>query len=189
LILESADAALARGARIYGEIAGYAITNEGYNLTAPRPNGSGMALTMRHALRHSGVTANEVDYINAHGTSTVQNDMYETMAVKDVFGERAYDIPVSSLKSMIGHTAGACGAIAAAITAKSLEEGVVTPTINYVADPALDLDYVPNVSRPHESRVALTNSFGFGGCNATIVLRRFEPDSQTPAGREKVCAS
>lgn len=189
LILEAADAALARGAKIYGEIAGYAITNEGYNLTSPRPEGAGMALTMTQALQQAGVAIDEVDYINAHGTSTVQNDKYETMAVKTVFGERAYQIPISSCKSMIGHTAGACGAVEAVITAKTLQHDMLTPTINYDPDPELDLDYVPNVARPHPSRVALTNAFGFGGCNATIVMRKFDSESLAPASQEKACAS
>jgi 3-oxoacyl-[acyl-carrier-protein] synthase II len=133
-----------------------------------------MAKTMRAALKNAGITEGSVDYINAHGSSTRLNDKCETMAIKDVFGRRAYDIPISSAKSMIGHTAAACGAVEAVITVLSLANRVLTPTMNYTRDPALDLDYVPNARREREVNVALSNSFGFGGCNATLVLQRYE---------------
>jgi 3-oxoacyl-[acyl-carrier-protein] synthase II len=176
IILESEQSAKARGATIFAEVAGYAITGEAYNIMAPMVDGEGMAFTMEKALRHAGVSKDEVDYINAHGTSTELNDRYETLAIKKVFGERAYGIPVSSTKSMLGHTIGAAGAIESVVTAMSIKHGVVTPTINYdEPDPELDLDYVPNRSRPHNIRAAISNSFGFGGHNATIVFRKY-PD-------------
>lgn len=171
LVLEVEASARARGAIIFAELAGHAMTNEAFNLMSNRPDGAGMAQTMRLALQSAGVAPDDVDSINAHGTSTVQNDRYETQAIRQVFGTRASRIPVSAAKSMIGHTAGACGAVEAVITVLSLSRGVVTPTINYTPDPELDLDYVPNASRRHVSRVALSNSFGFGGCNASLVFR------------------
>lgn len=174
LVLEAADEAVARGATIYAEIAGYAITNDGYNLMSPRPDAAGMRQSMLQALRSAAIAPEHVSFINAHGTSTVQNDKLETLAIKQVFGERAYQIPVSSAKSMIGHTAGACGALEAVITLLSMHDGIITPTINYCPDPELDLDYVPDRSRPHECRVAISNSFGFGGCNGSLVMRKYE---------------
>jgi 3-oxoacyl-[acyl-carrier-protein] synthase II len=174
VILESEEHALQRKAQILCELAGYAITSEGYNIMAPMKDGEGMAATMEKALINAGVEKNEVDYINAHGTSTELNDRYETMAIKKVFGEKAYSIPVSSSKSMIGHTIGAAGAIEGIITILSLNKNIITPTINYYdPDPDLDLDYVPNISRPKDLRVALSNSFGFGGHNATLVFRKY----------------
>lgn len=173
LVIESEESALARGATIYGEIAGYAMTSEAYNIMAPRPHGVGMAKTMRLALVTADVGGDEIGYINAHGSSTPLGDRYETEAIKDVFGEAAYRIPVSSVKSMIGHTAGACGAIEAAVTMMSLQTGMLTPTINHTPDPDLDLDYVPNKARQHRTEVALSNAFAFGGCNATLVLRAY----------------
>jgi 3-oxoacyl-[acyl-carrier-protein] synthase II len=174
LVLESEQSAHARGATIYAELLGYAMTSEAHNIMAPRPDGVGMAKTIRAALHHAGIRPECVDYINAHGTSTPQNDKCETMAVKAVFGGLAYRIPVSSAKSMIGHTAGACGAIEAVITIMTIRTGILTPTINYIADPELDLDYVPNHARQGNVNVAISNLFGFGGCNATLVLRRYE---------------
>jgi len=174
LILESEDHALKRNAQIHCEIAGYALTSEGYNIMAPMKDGEGMAATIEKALQNAGVDKNEVDYINAHGTSTELNDRYETLAIKRVFGEKAYHIPVSSSKSMIGHTIGAAGAIEGIITVLSLKNNTLTPTINYTdPDPDLDLDYVPNVSRQKDIRIALSNSFGFGGHNATLVFRKY----------------
>jgi len=172
MVLESEASALARGARIYAEVAGSAMTNEAYNIMGPRPEGAGMARTMQCALSHAEVTPDEVGYINAHGTSTQQNDKLETMAIKQVFGARAQRIPVSSSKSMIGHTAAACGAVEAVITALSLDRGILPPTINYASDPELDLDYIPNAARRQDTKIAVSNSFGFGGCNASLVLRR-----------------
>ncbi len=173
LVLESEESATARGATIYAEVAGYALTSEAYNIMAPRPGGVGMAKTMRMALANAGITKDHVAYINAHASSTPLGDKYETLAIKDVFGDLAYGIPVSSAKSMIGHTAGACGAIEAAITVMSIRHGLLTPTINYTPDPELDLDYVPNDARKCAVGVALSNAFAFGGCNATLVLRNY----------------
>lgn len=174
LLLESEESAIARGARIHAEMAGYALTSEAYNIMAPRNGGDGMAKTMALSLRHAGIRPDEVDYINAHGTSTLLNDLYETMAIKKVFGARAGSVPVSSMKSMIGHTIAAAGAIEAAATVMSIEHGTVTPTINYDnPDPDCDLDYVPNNSREQKIDVAISNSFAFGGHNATIVLKKY----------------
>ena len=173
MILESEESAIKRNAEIFAEFAGYALTSEAYNIMAPKKDGEGMCETMRLALAGSGVKPSDVDYINAHGTSTNLNDLYETMAVKRLFGDRAHEIPVSSAKSMIGHTIAAAGAIEAAITAMSIRHQLITPTINYdVPDPDLDLDYVPNNSRSHKINVAISNSFAFGGHNATIVLKK-----------------
>ncbi len=174
VILESEKHALDRNAALYCELAGYGLTSEGYNIMAPMKDGEGMAATMVKALQNAGVGTHEVDYINAHGTSTELNDRYETMAIKKVFGERAYDIPVTSSKSMIGHTIGAAGAIEAIITILSIKNKTLTPTINYTdPDPDLDLDYVPNKSRPMDIHIALNNSFGFVGHNATLVFRKY----------------
>jgi 3-oxoacyl-[acyl-carrier-protein] synthase II len=174
VILESEESAQSRNAEILAEMSGYALTSEAYNIMAPEKDGEGMAETMRQALQHAGMVPDDVDYINAHGTSTTLNDKYETMAIKRVFGQRAYSIPVSSSKSMIGHTIAAAGAIEASITVLSIRDRIVTPTINYdMPDPELDLDYVPNNSRHHEINVALSNSFAFGGHNAAIVIRKY----------------
>lgn len=173
LILESKNHALARNAAIHAEIAGYALTSEGYNIMAPMKDGEGMAQTMEMAIKNAGIAKNEVGYINAHGTSTELNDRYETMAIKKVFGELASQVPVSSSKSMLGHTIGAAGAIEAIITAQSLKYGILPPTINYLQpDPDLDLDFVPNEARKKDIRIALSNSFGFGGHNATLVIKK-----------------
>jgi 3-oxoacyl-[acyl-carrier-protein] synthase II len=175
LVLESETSARKRNTEIYAEVAGYAFTSEGYNIMAPMKDGEGMAVTMEKALLNARVQKDEVDYINAHGTSTELNDKYETMAIKRVFGDRAYQIPVSSSKSMIGHTIGAAGAIESIITIMSIGNGILTPTINLdFPDPELDLDYVPNVCREKEINVALSNSFGFGGHNATLVFRKYQ---------------
>ena len=174
LILESETSAKSRGAEIHAEIAGYAVTSEGYNIMAPMKDGEGMAVTMEKALINAGVDKAEVGYINAHGTSTELNDRYETLAIKRVFGDQAYRIPVSSSKSMIGHTIGAAGAIEGIITILSLEHGILPPTINLDhPDPDLDLDYIPNRSREKSIHIALSNSFGFGGHNATLVFRKY----------------
>jgi 3-oxoacyl-[acyl-carrier-protein] synthase II len=174
MILESESLAKKRNAFIYAEVSGFAITSESYNIMAPMKDGEGMAYTMEKAIRHAGIYKEEVDYINAHGTSTELNDRYETMAIKKVFGEHAYHIPVSSSKSMIGHTIGAAGAIEGIITIMSIKNSILTPTINLdLPDPDLDLDYVPNQAREKEVNVALSNSFGFGGHNATLVFRKY----------------
>ncbi|MEI6883205.1 MAG: beta-ketoacyl-[acyl-carrier-protein] synthase family protein [Bacteroidota bacterium] len=175
VILESEEHAIKRNAEIYCELAGYGLTSEGYNIMAPMKDGEGMAATIEKAIQNAGIEKHEVDYINAHGTSTELNDRYETMAIKKVFGDLAYNIPVSSSKSMIGHTIGAAGAIEAVICILSIRNDIITPTINYYdPDPELDLDYVPNHSRPKQVRVALSNSFGFGGHNATLVFRKYQ---------------
>ena len=175
VVLESEESAKARGAKIYCELAGAAMCGEAYNLTAPKTNGTGMAESMRKALDNAGISPDAVDYINAHGTSTGLNDLYETMAVKEVFGKRAYDIPMSSVKASIGHTLGAGGALEAIACIKAIKTGIVPPTIHYdTPDPELDLNYVPNKPQEHKVDVAISNSFGFGGHNATLVLRRYE---------------
>jgi len=174
LVLESEESAKARGAKIYAELVNYAFNNESYNIMAPKPDGEGMAETMELALKYAEVPKEDVNYINAHGTSTMLNDMYETMAIKKVFGERAYQIPVSSTKSMTGHTIGAAGAIEGVITVLAMHDGIIPPTINYdEPDPELDLDYVPNKARKQNIKVALSNSFAFGGHNATLVFRQY----------------
>jgi 3-oxoacyl-[acyl-carrier-protein] synthase II len=174
MILESEESAKKRKANIYGELAGYALTTEGYNIMAPKKDGEGMAETMEKALIDTGIDKSEVDYISAHGTSTMLNDLYETMAIKKVFGEHVANIAVSSQKSMIGHTVGAAGVIEGIVSVLSIKNKILTPTINLdKPDPDLDLDYVPNQSRKSEVRVALSNSFAFGGHNATLVFREF----------------
>jgi 3-oxoacyl-[acyl-carrier-protein] synthase II len=175
LILEELEHARARGARIYAEVIGYGYNADAYHITAPAPDGEGFARCMRMALKDAGISPDEVDYINAHGTSTKLNDYSETLAIKDVFGDRAKKIPVSSIKSMIGHLLGAAGAVEAVVSILSLRDQICPPTINYEEpDPECDLDYVPNVARKQAMNVALSNSFGFGGTNATLVFRRFE---------------
>ena len=173
LILESEESARSRGADIHAELLGYALTTEAYNIMSPQKDGVGMAKTMELALKNSGVNKEEVDYINAHGTSTGLNDKYETMAIKRVFGDLAYRIPVSSSKSMIGHTISAAGGVEAAITIMSMKTGIITPTINYNPDPELDLDYVPNESRRKNIKIAISNSFAFGGHNACLVFKKY----------------
>jgi len=174
MVLESEKSALERNAPICGEIAGYALTSEATDITAPKENGAGMAKTMEKALENAGIGIDEVDYINAHGTSTYLNDKYETFAIKSCFGDRAKEIPVSSSKSMVGHTIAASGVVEGIITLMSIKNSIITPTINYSEpDPELDLDYVPNVAREKNINVALSNSFGFGGHNATVVYKKY----------------
>jgi 3-oxoacyl-[acyl-carrier-protein] synthase II len=173
LVLESYRRAKRRKATIYAEITGYGSSFDAFGITRPEPQGKGAALSMSAALREARLDPSQVDYINAHGTSTKLNDLMETVAVKRVFGHRAASIPMSSQKSMIGHLIGASGAVEAAATALSLERGVVPPTINLATpDPDCDLDYVPNLSREIPVRTAISNSFGFGGQNASLVLTR-----------------
>jgi 3-oxoacyl-[acyl-carrier-protein] synthase II len=177
LVLEALDHARARGARIHAELVGYAATDDASHITLPAPGGRGAAASMRLALADGGVQADEVGYINAHGTSTPPNDRAETEAIKSLFGERAYEIPISSTKSMTGHMLGAGGGVEAIACVRALEEGVVPPTINLEnPDPDCDLDYVPNVARQVPVNVAMSNAFGFGGHNATIVLRKWTGD-------------
>jgi 3-oxoacyl-[acyl-carrier-protein] synthase II len=173
VILEEYEYARRRGARIYGEVAGYGLTGDAYHLTAPAPEGEGAARCMRMALSTAGVNPDEVDYINAHGTSTPFNDLNETLAIKSVFGDCARRLMVSSTKSMTGHLLGAAGGVEAVYALLAITRGVVPPTINYVdPDPECDLDYVPNQARDAQVRVAMSNSFGFGGTNATLLFRK-----------------
>lgn len=171
LILESLEHATARGARIYGEVAGYGMSADAYHITLPRPGGAGAARAMQGALDDAGVAASDVDYINAHGTSTPANDVTETLAIKTVFGDAAYGIPVSSTKSMTGHMLGGAGAVEAVVAFKAIAEGVAPPTINYTTpDPDCDLDYVPNEARVMKIDRVLSNSFGFGGHNVSLLF-------------------
>ena len=174
MILESEDSALRRNAKIYAELAGYAITSEAYNIMAPMKDGEGIIQTIENALKNARVKPEEVDYINAHGTSTTLNDKYETMAIKKVFDGQAYKTPVSSTKSMIGHTVGAAGVIEGVVTVMSIINEVITPTIHLdIRDPELDLDYVPNNARKQVINCAISNSFAFGGHNATLVFKKY----------------
>ncbi|GAB4447008.1 MAG: beta-ketoacyl-ACP synthase II [Anaerolineales bacterium] len=175
LILESLEHAQTRGASILAEISGYGTTDDAYHISAPAENGAGAALSMRLALEDAVLQVTDIDYINAHGTSTPLNDKSETAAIKTVFGEQAYKIPVSSTKSMTGHLLGASGAVEAVFSILAMREGVIPPTINYrTPDPECDLDYVPNQPRKAVIRHAMSNSFGFGGHNATLVFSQFE---------------
>ncbi len=172
MILEEREAALARGANVIAEVVGYAANADAYHITSPSPEGEGAARCMRKCLEDTGLDPNEIDYINAHGTSTPQGDVAETQAIKKVFGERAAKIAVSSTKSMTGHTLGAAGAIESVYSVLAISRGIIPPTINYEnPDPECDLDYVPNRARPAKIRVALNNSFGFGGTNTTLAFR------------------
>jgi 3-oxoacyl-[acyl-carrier-protein] synthase II len=173
VVLEEYESAKARGAKIYAEICGYGLTGDAYHLTAPAPGGEGAARCMKMALSTAGMQPEDVDYINAHGTSTPFNDLYETMAIKTVFGEHARKLMVSSTKSMTGHCLGAAGGLEAVYSLLAITRGEVPPTINYQeADPECDLDYVPNTARQAPVRAALSNSFGFGGTNASLLFRK-----------------
>jgi 3-oxoacyl-[acyl-carrier-protein] synthase II len=174
-VLETEEHARARGARIYAEVLGGRLTSDAYHLTAPRPDGSRSSAAMRGALEAGGKSLEDVDVIFAHGTATPIGDIAETLAIKNVFGERAYHIPISATKSMVGHMLGAAGAISALAAVKSIEEGVICPTINYeTPDPECDLDYVPNQARQHEVNLALVNAFGFGGQNVVVALGKYQ---------------
>ena len=171
LILEDYDFAKSRGAKMYAEVLGYGMTGDAYHITSPDPDGSGATRGMQMALRNAGLKPEQIDYINAHGTSTPYNDKFETMAIKKAFGDYAYKVPVSSTKSMIGHTLGAAGAIESLICILAMRDGIIPPTINYEnPDPDCDLDYVPNVARKAELNATLSNSFGFGGHNVSLVF-------------------
>lgn len=175
LVLEELEHARTRGATIHAEVVGYGATDDASHITLPAPGGRGAVESMRVAIADAGLTTEGIDYINAHGTSTPPNDRSETAAIKTLFGEQAYRIPVSSTKSMTGHLMGAGGGIEAIATIKAIQSGIVPPTINQEhPDPDCDLDYVPNEARRHEVTVGMSNSFGFGGHNATVVFRRYD---------------
>ncbi|UAL51545.1 beta-ketoacyl-ACP synthase II [Bacillus sp. CMF21] len=174
LILEELNHALARGAKIYGEIAGYGATGDAFHITTPAPEGEGGQRSMIMALQDAELKPEDVDYINAHGTSTHYNDLYETQAIKAVFGRHAYKLQISSTKSMTGHLLGAAGAIEAIFSVMAIRDKVIPPTINYeTADPELDLDYVPNEARNQDLNTVLSNSLGFGGHNVTLVFKKY----------------
>ena len=171
VVLEAYEQARTRGAKIYAEVVGYGSTADAYHITAPEENGAGAAAAMQSALDQAGLKPGDIDYLNAHGTSTPLNDKSETAAVKRVFGEAAYDVPISSTKSMTGHLLGAAGAVEAIVCVKALQEHILPPTINYeTPDPECDLDYVPNTARRKAVRRAMSNSFGFGGHNASLIF-------------------
>ncbi|RSL31214.1 beta-ketoacyl-[acyl-carrier-protein] synthase II [Salibacterium salarium] len=175
LILESLESAKSRGAHIYGEIVGYGATGDAYHLTAPAPEGEGAVRSMQQAIDDAGLQPEDIQYVNAHGTSTAYNDEYETTALKSLFGEYAFNLMISSTKSMTGHLLGAAGGVEAVFTLKAMEEETVPPTINYdEPDPNCDLDYVPNEKRNAPIKAALSNSLGFGGHNATIIFKKYE---------------
>jgi 3-oxoacyl-[acyl-carrier-protein] synthase II len=173
LVIESLEHALARGAHIYCELAGYAATCDAYHITSPDPDGKGLSLSMTRALSDARLRPEDIDYINAHGTSTPYNDKFETLAIKKVFGDHAHKVNISSTKSMTGHLLGAAGSIEAVISVKAIETGEIPPTINYeTPDPDCDLDYTPNVKRRAQVNAVLTDNLGFGGHNASLVFRR-----------------
>ena len=174
LIFEDLDHAKARGATIYGEIVGFGSSGDAYHITAPAPEGEGAQRAIKMALKSAGLAPEDVDYVNAHGTSTELNDKNETQALKAVFGDHAYKLKVTSIKSMTGHLLGAAGALEAVCTIQTILNSMITPTINYdVPDPNCDLDYTPNVAVSHNVDVAISNSFGFGGHNAVLVLQKY----------------
>ncbi|WP_404433388.1 beta-ketoacyl-ACP synthase II [Sutcliffiella horikoshii] len=175
VVLEELEHALARGARIYAEIVGYGATGDAHHITAPAPGGEGGVRAMRMAIEDAGLQPGDIDYINAHGTSTEYNDKFETLAIKEVLGAHANDVAISSTKSMTGHLLGAAGGVEAIFTIKAIENAVIPPTINLdTPDPECDLDYVPNEARHKEVKAAMSNSLGFGGHNATIVFKKYE---------------
>jgi 3-oxoacyl-[acyl-carrier-protein] synthase II len=175
VILEELEHATKRGAKIYAEMAGYGYNGDAYHITAPCPDGDGFIRCIRMALKDALLSPDDVDYINAHGTSTKLNDFIETLSIKEVFKEKAYKTPISSTKSMTGHLLGAAGAIEAVFSVLSIRDQVCPPTINYEnPDPECDLDYVPNTARAHAINVVLSNAFGFGGTNSALVFRRFK---------------
>jgi len=176
IILESLEHALERGAHIYAEMAGFGMSGDGYHMTSPPPDGAGAVRCMRAAINDANITCNQIDYINAHGTSTPLNDLYETIAIKTVFEEHIDSLAVSSTKSMTGHLLGGAGGIETVFTALAIYHGIMPPTINYEnQDEGLDLDYVPNTARKKDIVYAMSNSFGFGGTNASLILKKYMP--------------
>ena len=174
LIIESLEHAQKRGAKIYGEIVGYGSNCDAYHITSPAPNGEGAKKAMKLAIDEAGIKPEDIGYINAHGTSTPYNDKFETLAIKNLFGEKAYDVAISSTKSMTGHLLGAAGAVEAIVCLKTMEEGFIPPTIGYKEkDEECDLDYVPNVGKEKNVEYTLSNSLGFGGHNATLVIKKW----------------
>lgn len=178
LILEELERALKREAKIYAEIVGYGSSLDAYSVAAPHPEGSGAVLSMKNAIQDAGIKASDIDYINAHGTATIKNDKIETVAIKKVFANHAYEIPISSTKSMIGHQIAAAGALELIATCLAMDNDFIPPTINYeTPDPECDLDYVPNRARQKSFHYALSNSFGFGGQNSTIIIKKYKNHS------------
>ncbi|WP_431800172.1 beta-ketoacyl-ACP synthase II [Halobacillus andaensis] len=174
LVIESLESAQKRGAKIYGEITGYGSTGDAYHITSPAPEGEGATRAMNHALEDAGISAESIDYLNAHGTSTDLNDKFETIAAKYVFKEYANKLPISSTKSMMGHLLGAAGAVEAIISLKAINESILPPTINYeTPDPECDLDYVPNEARSKDLNIVMSNSLGFGGHNVSLIFQKF----------------
>ena len=175
MLIESLESAQARGANIYAEVVGFGMSGDAYHMTSPPEDGRGAALSMRNALASAGMNADEVDYINAHGTSTPAGDVAETLAIKSVFGDHSYDLAVSSTKSMIGHLLGAAGAVEAIFSTLAIRDGVAPPTINLTnPDDGCDLNYVPGIAQELDIKVAMSNSFGFGGTNGTLIFKKFE---------------
>ncbi len=179
LVLESLEHAQARGAHIYAELVGYGNTSDAYHVTAPMESGEGAAVAIQKALKDAQLSASDIDYLNAHGTSTSLNDAMETAAIKKVFGERAYDMPISSTKGVTGHLLGAAGSVEAVFSIMSILDNFVPPTANYeTVDPDCDLDYVPNVGRSHPVNTVMSNSFGFGGHNTVLIFKRYNANGQ-----------
>jgi 3-oxoacyl-[acyl-carrier-protein] synthase II len=175
MVLETLETALDRGAKIYAEVLGYGVTCDSFHMTAPDEKASGAVRSMQAALKDSGLAIEDIDYINAHGTATAVNDLTETKAIKEVFGKRAYDVPVSSTKSMTAHTLGAAGALEGIVSTLALTHGFIPPTINYSnPDPECDLDYVTTGARTADLRIVLSNSFAFGGNNTTVIFGKYE---------------
>jgi 3-oxoacyl-[acyl-carrier-protein] synthase II len=173
-MLEELEFAQRRNAKIYAELIGYGYTGDAYHITAPSPDGDGAIRCMRMAIKDAGLKPEDIDYINAHGTSTQLNDLTETIAIKKVFGDDAKKIPISATKSMTGHLLGAAGSTEAIFTILALRDGILPPTINYEEpDPECDLDYVPNVARRQHLNTGMSNAFGFGGTNATLIFKKF----------------
>ena len=176
MILEDLEHAKARGATIHAEIIGYGMSGDANHITAPAPGGEGAVRAIQAALKDANISVDQIDYINAHGTSTELNDKFETMAIKAVFGEKAKKVPISSNKSMVGHLLGATGATELIASILTIKNGLIPPTINYQnPDPECDLDYVPNQARKQTVNIAMSNSFGFGGHNAILIVKKYQP--------------